>query len=126
KAYNVWHGILSRCYSPKNTNYKNYGGHGVTVCDEWLVFQNFARWYLEQYSEPNWHIDKDILVKGNKIYSPETCCIIPGELNTIISNKKTRAFKIEGILDKYQNVLPERVITSVKDLIKTRKEYLGV
>lgn len=83
--YKVWSGMLSRCYSPKNQNYSRYGGRGVRVCDDWLYFQNFARWYREQYFEDGWHIDKDVLVEGNLLYSPETCTLVPPAINTFFA-----------------------------------------
>ena len=39
--YNVWKGIIQRCFNPKNKDYKNYGGRGITVCDRWKNFVNF-------------------------------------------------------------------------------------
>ena len=97
--YTIWHNILLRCYDIKNREYKRYGAKGITVCEEWLNFQNFAAWYEEQ---SKWNInnyklevDKDILCNINhletKIYSPETCLLIPSELNCFLSgdNKNT-------------------------------------
>jgi hypothetical protein len=85
----TWRGIIKRSYSNifhiKNPAYKN-----VTVCEEWHNFQNFAKWYEENYNPEtmeNFHLDKDILIKGNKIYSPETCCIIPQEINNLLTNR---------------------------------------
>jgi hypothetical protein len=89
KYYIVWSSMLGRCYS-KNKQKKHPTYKDVTVCDEWLNFQNFAKWYEENYIE-GFHIDKDILFKGNKIYSPETCCFVPREINAIfIKSEKTR------------------------------------
>lgn len=92
--YDIWHGILERCYH-KNTierfpTYKN-----CEVCDDWLNFQNFAKWYEENYySIPNERmcIDKDILYKHNKLYSSKTCCIVPNTINMIL----TKVDKIRG------------------------------
>ena len=80
--YRLWNKVLERCYSEryqiKNPTYKN-----CTISEEWHNFQNFAKWYEENYIE-GFELDKDILVKGNKIYSPETCCFIPPEINTLL------------------------------------------
>ena len=75
--------IMSRCYNPNDKDYYNYGGKGVTVADEWLNIYNFARW-MEKYYVVGWEIDKDLLAQsnpGNKTYGPDTCLMIPGELN---------------------------------------------
>lgn len=76
-----WRKIMERSYSQihkeKNPTYKD-----VTVCKEWHNFQNFAKWYFENYIE-GYQLDKDILFKGNKIYSPDTCCFVPREINSL-------------------------------------------
>ena len=86
--YHLWKSLLQRVYTKRNPSYK-----GVTVCDEWLNFQNFAEWCTtdpffntEDENGRKYHLDKDILVKGNKIYSPNTCCFIPQEINSISIN----------------------------------------
>lgn len=85
KQYDKWHGMLRRCYdiksSVKSPTYKD-----CTVCEEWHNFQNFAKWYDENYYEVEYekmHLDKDILIKGNKIYSPNTCVFVPQNINTL-------------------------------------------
>ena len=64
------------------------------MCEEWKNFQNFAKWVEDNYYECNGEkmcIDKDILVKGNKIYSPSTCIFVPKSINSLfISGKTTR------------------------------------
>ena len=84
--YDVWKGMLRRCYDEKYSN-KNLTYKYCTVCEEWHNFQNFAEWYDENYYEvksEEMHLDKDILVKGNKIYSPETCVFVPRKINEIM------------------------------------------
>jgi hypothetical protein len=77
--------MLSRCYNKKvhliQTTYKE-----AIVCEEWHNFQVFAEWFENNYKE-DWQLDKDILVKGNKIYSPETCCFVPQEINLTLGTK---------------------------------------
>ncbi|WP_394137451.1 AP2/ERF family transcription factor [Cytobacillus oceanisediminis] len=83
EQYKVWAAMLQRCYSlrqqEKQPTYK-----GCTVAEEWHNFQNFATWYDENYYEIDGHrthLDKDILQKGNKIYSPDTCVLVPQFIN---------------------------------------------
>lgn len=85
KAYRVWSSILHRCYG----NQKYY--ENCTVCTEWHNFQNFAKWYEENYYEVEGQqmcVDKDLLYRGNKVYSPLTCVIAPAIVNTITLNRK--------------------------------------
>jgi len=84
-SYSRWVKIMERGHSYtkkiKNPSYKD-----VTVCKEWHNFQVFAQWFDETYNleiMKEWQIDKDILEKGNKIYSPETCCFVPQEVNQL-------------------------------------------
>lgn len=88
KFYSVWMGILTRSYCPKfKTRNPSYAG--VEVCDEWKFLSNFKIWFDYNYKD-GYDLDKDIIVGGNKIYSPSTCIFIPHEINTFIleSNRK--------------------------------------
>ena len=96
--YNRWKNMLIRCYTKKykdiNMTYKD-----CTVCDEWSNFQNFAKWYDENYYEVDQEVmglDKDILIKGNKVYSPDTCIFVPNSINILFTktDKKRGEFPI--------------------------------
>ena len=87
KCYNTWNNMLQRCYEPYTVN-KRPTYINCYVCEDWLNFQNFAKWYEESYYEiegEKMHLDKDILVKGNKIYSPETCIFVPNRINVLFT-----------------------------------------
>jgi hypothetical protein len=87
KVYDTWTGILRRCYSKKfHLKYSTY--KYCTVEQSWHNFQVFAKWFEENYVE-GFQLDKDILVKGNKVYSPETCCFVPQEINSIFVSCKS-------------------------------------
>lgn len=88
QAYRIWKHMLSRCYSEAYKK-KRPTYNDCVAAKEWFVFSNFKHWFDEHYVE-GWHLDKDILVKGNKMYSPETCCFVPQEINGLFakSNKK--------------------------------------
>ena len=92
KCYSYWVGMISRCYNPKSIEkYPTY--IGCEVCEEWLNFQNFAEWYYKNYYEiedKTMCLDKDILVKGNKIYSPSTCIFVPNEINLIFVKNNSK------------------------------------
>lgn len=89
KAYSTWSSMLERCYS-KKSQVKNPSYKSVLVSDEWHNFQVFAKWFEENYME-GLCLDKDILVKGNKTYSPETCAFVPKEINSLFTKStKTR------------------------------------
>lgn len=81
-AYTKWTDMLCRCYSEQSLA-RSPAYIGVTVCDEWLNFQNFAQWYTDNVIE-GYEIDKDFMRNGNKVYSPSTCCFIPVVLNNLL------------------------------------------
>lgn len=90
KEYKAWSHILERCFSEKYHN-KQPTYKDVTVCKEWLLYENFYEWIHNQpnfdawYNGVRWGLDKDILVKGSKIYSPETCCLVPQSVNNLFT-----------------------------------------
>lgn len=90
RVYKTWHGILERCYDNK-CHEKHPTYIDCKVSEEWHNFQNFAKWYEENYYEiegQKMHLDKDILVKGNKIYSPETCIFVPQTINLLFTKRQ--------------------------------------
>jgi len=119
KKYKTWKGILKRCYSSdyhiKRPTYKD-----VTICDEWLNFQVFGDWYDEQYKEEGWHLDKDLLSRGKKIYSPDTCVFIPRELNSFLSGEKRSGDYPTGV-----RLVGSRYISQSKCSLSGRRLHLG-
>lgn len=98
KSYKIWRDMLKRCYG-KNEDIKNPSYKEVYVCNEWHNYQLFAEWFEKNYYEINGKkmcLDKDILVKGNKEYSPNTSIFVPQEINVLFisSNSSRGAFPI--------------------------------
>lgn len=88
KAYDAWIKMLARCYS-NNQEVNSPTYKGCSVCEEWHNFQNFAKWFEENIYHiegQSMEVDKDWLIHGNKMYSPETCVIVPNIINTCILN----------------------------------------
>lgn len=89
-AYKYWVCMMERGHSDIFKNkHKNY--LDVTVCEEWHNFQNFSKWFYENYYEipgEKMRLDKDILIKGNKIYSPNTCVFVPNRINLLFVKMK--------------------------------------
>lgn len=89
KARLTYNNMRFRCYSEK-FRAKNQNYLGCTVCPEWLEsFDAFYDWAKLNYYTVGWgrmDLDKDILVKGNKFYGPDTCCFVPHSINTLFLN----------------------------------------
>ena len=85
KEYQVWKGMLERCYSDKfqakKPTYK-----GCIVSENFVYYPYFKKWCNKQigFDQVGWHLDKDILSKGNKVYSEDTCCFVPQEINSLL------------------------------------------
>lgn len=91
RAYAAWTGILQRCYSEKfQKDHPTYSG--CEVYEGWLYFSNFLPWWRENFNE-GCEIDKDILVPGNKIYSPDTCIYVPRFINCFVTDCERRGNK---------------------------------
>lgn len=91
-AYTCWHSMIQRSYSKifhkGNPTYKD-----CSVCFEWHNFQNFAPWFYENISIEKNSLDKDIKIKGNRVYSPETCCFVSQKENSQnVSSMKSMVF----------------------------------
>ena len=129
RVYSTWRHMLQRCYSEKFQE-KHPTYITCEASEEWHNFQNFAKWYKDNYYEvgnEKMCLDKDILFKGNKIYSPDTCIFVPETINKLfIKNDKNRGESVIGATlcknGKYQaqcNIInPETG--------KSKQEYLGL
>lgn len=83
-SYSFWRRMLERCYS-KKWHEKHPTYIECFVCEEWKRFSCFNTWFNEHYIE-GYELDKDILVQGNKLYSPSTCCFVPHRINALLCN----------------------------------------
>lgn len=128
KIHQTWRGMLERCYDEKK-RHKHLTYEDCYVCEEWYNFSNFSKWYEENYYEVGNEVmclDKDILYKGNKIYSPETCMIVPCRINELFTktNKKRGNYPI-GVSWKKKNKKFQVQCSVIEDGKKTMK-YLGL
>jgi hypothetical protein len=95
EAYVKWRNMMSRCYSPAvHENQPDY--EDCEICEEWKNFSNFKLWYDENVLplkawKTSFDIDKDILFKGNKYYSPDNVSLVPMVINKLfISSIKSK------------------------------------
>jgi hypothetical protein len=90
KTYRTWSNMLQRVYEPPTEGHaRQYAG--TSVHTHWHNFQNFAAWYETQINrfglvDFEWHLDKDLLIPGNRIYGPDTCCIVPLAVNMLFTD----------------------------------------
>lgn len=121
EAYKIYNAIRVRC---KNTRKEDEEVsecyREAYMCQEWVDnSKSFIRWYLDHFytvGDESMAVDKDLFGNGSKIYSPETCCILPQGLNTLLTNSK----KSYNVGESPENTLPFGVRYSGK-----RKKYYG-
>jgi len=90
KEQTLWLNMLARCYGKHQKDGRNSTYADCSVSENFKDFQYFAEWCQSQvgFGLKDWHLDKDILFKGNKIYSEDTCVFVPSELNVLFNKKK--------------------------------------
>ena len=84
--YKVWKSMMTRCYSEKyHTSNRPY--EKCTVAVEWHSFNAFRSW-METHEWKNMYLDKDIIIMGNKNYSPENCIFVSRHLNNLVQERR--------------------------------------
>ena len=145
-ANRTYHNMYSRCYrecyKKDNPSYE-----GVTMCDDWLDDpEEFFEWMAEEFyivDDEKMDLDKDILVKGNKLYSPETCCFVPHRINLYfekltrepVFQEKTGKYRMDvmidgkniriGLFDTEEEAKLAYIKYKEADLISLANEYKG-
>lgn len=119
--YTTWKSMLSRCYYLKyQLKFPSYVG--CCVCQEWLTFSNFKSWMKQQDWEGK-HLDKDLLIMGNKIYSADTCLFVDPRVNTFISeNSASRGDYPIGV---FYHSRDKKYVAKCNSVITDKRKHLG-
>jgi len=104
REYKLWASMLQRCFDEKfKQKYPTY--EGVTCSKEWLSMTNFIEdvSQMKGFGLSGWALDKDILQKGNKLYSKDTCCFVPQEVNMLLvkCDNSRGEYPVGVCFDKY-------------------------
>ena len=127
KEYTLWCSMLKRCYSDAYKKQRpTY--ESCEVSDKFKSYEYFYEWCNKQIGFSNdgngypFHLDKDLLVKGNKIYSESTCVFIPSEINSLLTKSTaSRGKHLIGV--SWNNASKSFVARVAKN--KGRSEHLG-
>lgn len=119
--YRTWKNMLERCYSIKYQE-RQPTYVGCTVSDEWLTFSNFRAWMEKQDFVDN-QLDKDLLIEGNKVYSPETCVFVSGVVNMFTTDRG--AARGEWLIGVSWHKPTEKFVSQCGNPFTKKKEHLG-
>lgn len=86
RLYRAWDKMKSRCREGGKLQTSRPTYKGCAYIQEWNSFEVFSLWAVTQKGFDRWDLDKDILVRDNKIYSPDTCLFVPSWVNTLLIN----------------------------------------
>ena len=123
KEYTLWSNMLKRCYSDsykkKQPTYKD-----CAVSENFKSYEYFYEWCNEQigFDNEGWQLDKDLLIKGNKVYSEYSCVFLPREINQVlVKRESSRGEHLIGVSwDKRDKAFVAQVSKN-----KGKREYLG-
>ena len=123
KEYILWCHMFERCYS--DTYKKKYPTYIDCECSEnFKSYEYFYEWCQSQvgFGNEGWHLDKDLLIKSNKVYSENTCIFIPAEINSLLTKREaSRGENLIGVCwDKKANAFKASVNKN-----KGKQEHLG-
>ena len=123
KEYTLWKNMLMRCYS--NTYKKKYPTYeSCEVSNKFKSYEYFYEWCNKQigFSNQDWHLDKDLLTKGNKVYSENSCVFIPNEINSLLT--KSTASRGEHLIGVCWHKKDKSFVAQVNKS-KGGREWLG-
>ena len=124
KEYELWQNMLKRCYSDKyQKKYPTY--EGCQVSENFKSYEYFYEWCNEQvgFGNKGFDLDKDLLVKGDKVYSEDSCVFIPQEINQVLV--KRESMRGEHLIGVYWHKKSKAFVAMVSKT-KGKREYLGL
>ena len=123
KEYGLWKNMLRRCYSitykQKHPTYE-----GCECSENFKSYEYFYEWCNKQvgFNNKDWQMDKDLLVKGNKVYSEDSCVFIPAEINSLlVKSDKKRGKHLIGVYWSKTN----KAFVAQVSMNKGKREHLG-
>jgi len=119
RIYNVWSNMNKRCHNPKSSRYRDYGGRGIYVCQEWRdSFTSFRDWALSHGYQRDLEIDR---IDNNGGYSPDNCRFVTRSQNNMNTRKR------KNCTSKYRGVTWDKQYKKWRSgiVVKGKKKSLG-
>ena len=118
RLYRTWKKIKERCLKENNINFKNYGGRGISICNEWLNPTVFINWALENGYNDNLQIDR---INNDGNYCPENCRFVTIQENLGVGRKRNRKDNASGFCGVYKTTVNNNVYW----VAKIKNERIG-
>lgn len=96
--YRRWQAMKDRCENELNKSYKNYGGRGIAVCDEWYDFARFREWAFVSGYKGNLLLDR---INNDGPYSPDNCRWVTRAISNVNKRQKYRPIVVDGVEGSY-------------------------
>ncbi len=124
KEYELWCNMLRRCYSDSFKK-KQPTYEGCEVGDKFKSYEYFYEWCHIQigFANKDWQLDKDLLIKGNKVYNESTCVFIPKDINSLLT--KSAASRGEHLIGVHWCNTNKAFVATVSKG-KGKREHLGL
>ncbi|MBB6446465.1 hypothetical protein [Bacillus benzoevorans] len=116
RLFSIWSGIKNRCFNPNEPTYKDYGGRGITVCEEWLEFIPFYGWAIHNGYSDNLTIDR---IDNNGNYDPSNC-----KWSTKTEQSRNRRSNVKVTIDGETKTLTEWAEISGLAISTLRNRYI--
>lgn len=126
RIYKIWNSMKSRCHCQSDTNYYNYGGRGITVCDEWRTdFMSFYNWSIENNYKEDLTIER---IDNNGRYEPSNCKWITSK-EQHRNQRNSRCITVNGVTrlqKEWANIIgiPDNYIIYARQKGKNVEEYV--
>lgn len=124
-----WRHVLERTL-PGVRDIKRY--EDAEVCSDWYSLQKFCEWAVNQKNHDSveesgrlWHLDKDILIDGNRVYKSEACCFVPNEINSFFTKKDIGNTRFSGVNEIRGKKSTYKTGYIARCTIGLEREYLG-